>query len=113
MMRHLANGLLLFAGLAMLALLAPSCAHANDIKVKLANGESKSGKISGAGSDLYSFDVGQGGTFMVVLTDTSEKHDPDFLPNLDLIQPDDTPASGSGRPLHVKIETPVTTPGTW
>ena len=86
---------------------------ANAATPTIANGEIKTGTITGAGSESYTISVPAGGGSFVVSAGETGSHTKGFVPEIDLVAPGGNAGAGLGKPYFTNIEQDNAAEGKW
>ena len=86
-------------------------AHANGASSSIANGDTKTGTVTGTGVDSYTFKATAGTAFVANLAETGT-HDANFIPKLDLAAPGGG-GMGNANALFTRLVQFSAAEGTW
>lgn len=113
-MRDVISRSRLWALLPGLALLASGIPPAHAAAQTIANGQTRTGTITGTNSDSYTFSVPAGGGSFVVSVAEIGPPDPDFVPEIDITAPGTGAQWSSVHPLYASfVQTDGAAEGTW
>jgi hypothetical protein len=104
--------LVLWALLPCLAFLGSGISSARATTATIANGQARTGTITGDGVDSYSFNADAGSALVVSLSETGT-HDARFAPQLDLMRPDGGFGPTHGQQLYTRVEQDAAAAGPW
>jgi hypothetical protein len=101
----------LLLSLLVLAAAEVNPAHANAVSSKITSGVTKTGALSGASVDTYTFAAAAGGTMVAVVSETGT-HDDNFIVGIERTTPGGA-ARGNWKTYSSEMVDQGTTEGTW
>ncbi len=102
---------LLLSSLLIFACASVNPAHANSVSSKITSGVAKTGTLSGASVDTYSFAAAAGGTMVAVVSETGA-HDENFIVGMARTEPGGV-SRGNWKTYSAELVDQGTTEGTW
>jgi hypothetical protein len=101
----------LLSSLLILASAGVNPAHADGVSSKITSGVAKTGTLSGAGVDTYTFSAAAGGTMVAVISETGP-HDENFIIGMERTTPGGA-SRGKWKTYSTELVDQGTTEGTW
>jgi hypothetical protein len=101
----------LLSSLLILASAGINPAHADGVSSQITSGVAKTGTLSGANIDTYTFSAAAGGTMVAVVSETGA-HDENFIVGLERTEPGGA-ARGKWKTYFTEQVDPGTTQGNW
>jgi len=102
---------LLLSSLLILASAGVNPAHADGVSSTITSGVAKTGTLSGAGVDTYTFSAAAGGTMVAVISETGP-HDENFIVGMERTTPGGA-SRGKWKTYSSELVDQGTTQGTW
>lgn len=100
-----------FLPLVILTVSGVDPAHANEVSSQITSGVTKTGALSGAAADIYTFQAAAGGTMVAVVSETGA-HDENFIIGIERKEPGGA-SRGKWNPYSVELVDQGTTAGKW
>jgi hypothetical protein len=79
----------------------------------IANGQTVTGTVTGAGVDSYTFSVPTGGGSFIASVSETGTHDANFMPRIDIVPPGGATGAWSAHAYYATIEQDNVAEGTW